>query len=64
MNIQEFSHQLAREERPSELLRALRTLRGENVERLRLWRRVGGGDWGVWTGGEPDDCAGQAGRCG
>lgn len=54
MNIQEFSHQMAREEHPSPLLRALRTLRGAEVERLRLL----GGDWGsVWTEIEPRDCA-------
>ena len=57
MNIQEFSHQMTRKEHPSELLRALRALRGENVERLRLSGRGGGGDWGVWTNGEPRDCA-------
>ena len=61
MNIQEFSHQMAREEHPSPLLRALRTLRGQEMERLRLWRRLGG-DWGVWTGGEPKDHADQPTR--
>ena len=56
MNIQEFSHQLAREEPPSEWLRALRALRGEDMERLRLLQRVGE-HWGVWTNGEPPDRA-------
>ena len=57
MNIQEFSHQMAREEPRSPLLRALRTLRDQDLDSLRLWRRMGGDYWGVWTGGEPQDCA-------
>lgn len=50
MNIQEFSHQLGREDHPSELIRALRSLRGLDVDLLRRSRR---GDWGVWTDREP-----------
>ena len=57
MNIQEFSHQMAREEHPSPLLRALRALCGQDLDRLRLPGRIGDGDWGsVWTGGEPGEC--------
>jgi hypothetical protein len=52
MNIQEFSHQLGREEHPSELIRALRFLRGLDVERLREYKRMGP-DWGVWNDQEP-----------
>lgn len=48
MNIQEFSHRLAREDHPSELIRALRTLTLLEMDRLRPWRRIGG-DWGIWT---------------
>lgn len=61
MNIQEFSHQMAREDHPSELIRALRSLRGLDVDRLRrLW--PGDAKWGVWTGGgEPQNCAKQPG---
>ena len=59
MNIQEFSHQMDdHTSRPTRLLQALRELRGLDVESLRRSRR-GGGDWGVWTGGEPEDFAGQ-----
>ena len=50
MNIQEFSHQLRREEHPSDLIRALRSLRGLDVDRLR---RLGRFDWGVWNDQEP-----------
>jgi hypothetical protein len=50
MNIQEFSHHLGREDHPSKLIRALRTLRGLDVDRLRRARRV---DWGVWNEQEP-----------
>lgn len=50
MNIQEFSHQLGREEHPSKLLRALRELRGLEVDRLRSKR---GPEWGVWNDREP-----------
>jgi len=50
MNIQEFSHQLGREEHPSELIRALRSLRGLDVDRLRRLRPI---DWGVWNDREP-----------
>ncbi|HEX6865049.1 MAG TPA: hypothetical protein VF414_19620 [Thermoanaerobaculia bacterium] len=50
MNIQEFSHQLGREDHPSQLIRALRSLRGLDVDLLRRWRRI---DWGVWTDREP-----------
>ncbi len=52
MNIQEFSHQLGGEDHPSELIRALRSLRGLDVERLRRSRRAGP-DWGVWNDQEP-----------
>jgi hypothetical protein len=52
MNIQEFSHQLGREDHPSELIRALRSLRGLDVDRL-LWSRRGGFEWGVWNDQEP-----------
>jgi hypothetical protein len=48
MNIQEFSHQLGRDDHPSELIRALRSLRGLTVDHFRQLER-----WGVWTGGEP-----------
>jgi hypothetical protein len=50
MNIQEFSHQLRQDDHPSELIRALRSLRGLTVDHLRQLERR---DWGVWTGGEP-----------
>jgi hypothetical protein len=50
MNIQEFSHQLGQEEHPSRLLRALRELRGLEVERLRRARRP---EWGVWNDQKP-----------
>jgi len=50
MNIQEFSHQIAQEEHPSKLLRALRDLRALDVERLRRERRP---DWGVWNDQKP-----------
>lgn len=59
MNIQEFSHQMTRDDhpsRPSQLLQALRELRRLDVDSLRRSRRAGA-DWGVWTGGEPQDCA-------
>jgi len=52
MNIQEFSHQWAREERPSShspLLRALRALSCLEMDRLRDWSRIIEADWGVWT---------------
>ena len=52
MNIQEFSHQLAQEERPSPhapLLRALRTLSAFEMDWLRDWSRIIKADWGVWT---------------
>lgn len=52
MNIQEFSHQLGREEHPSQLLRALRELRGLDVEHLRRSWRIGRG-WGVWDDLKP-----------
>ena len=58
MNIQEFSHQLGREEHPSRLIRALRELRGLDVDRLRLSRRIGGWrEWGVWTDQKPHSAA-------
>jgi hypothetical protein len=50
MNIQEFSHQLGREDQPSQLIRALRSLRGLDMDHLRLSRRF---DWGVWNDREP-----------
>ncbi len=53
MNIQEFSHQMGREDQPSELIRALRSLRGQDVDRLRLSRRIGWREWGVWNEQEP-----------
>ena len=56
MNIQEFSHQLGREDHPSQLIRALRQLRGLDVDRLRGSRRIGP-DWGVWHGDGPRACA-------
>jgi len=52
MNIQEFSHQLRRENHPSKLIRALRALRGLDVDRLRQPKRAGP-DWGVWNDREP-----------
>ena len=52
MNIQEFSHHLGREDHPSKLIRALRSLRGLDVDRLRRSKRVGP-DWGVWNDQEP-----------
>lgn len=52
MNIQEFSHRLGREEHPSQLLRALRELRGLDVDRLRRSWRIGPG-WGVWDDLKP-----------
>lgn len=58
MNIQEFSHQLGQDDNPSELIRALRKLRGLDVDRLRRSRRSDM-HWGVWTGGEPQDHAEQ-----
>lgn len=58
MNIQEFSHRMTRDDHPSALIRALRELRGQNLDRIRRARR-GGADWGVWTGGEPEDGAEQ-----
>lgn len=60
MNIQEFSHQMTRNDhpsRPSRLLQALRDLRRLDVDNLRRRSRRGGADWGVWTGGEPQDLA-------
>lgn len=51
MNIQEFSHQLRRENHPSKLIRALRSLRGLDVDRLRSGRIVR--EWGVWNDQEP-----------
>ncbi|HWN44169.1 MAG TPA: hypothetical protein VNW71_18240 [Thermoanaerobaculia bacterium] len=50
MNIQEFSHQLGRDDHASELIRALRSLRGLDVDRLRWSKRP---DWGVWNDQEP-----------
>ena len=50
MNIQEFSHQIGQENHPSELIRALRSLRGLDMDRLRRSRRI---DWGVWNDQEP-----------
>ena len=50
MNIQEFSHQLTREDHPSKLIQSLRSLRGLDVDWLRRSRRI---DWGVWTDREP-----------
>lgn len=47
MNIQEFSHQMARADDPSQIFRLLRALRVQDMERLRQWRRISG-DWGVW----------------
>jgi len=52
MNIQEFSHQLGRDDHPSELIRALRSLRGLDVDRLR-WSGRAGPDWRVWNDQEP-----------
>jgi hypothetical protein len=52
MNIQEFSQQLRREEQPSELIRALRSLRSLDVDRLRRLRLTDY-HWGVWNGQEP-----------
>lgn len=52
MNIQEFSHQLARQDHPSphpQLLRALRTLSTFEMDWLRDWSRILKADWGVWT---------------
>ncbi|MEA2559393.1 MAG: hypothetical protein QOH06_897 [Acidobacteriota bacterium] len=54
MNIQEFSHQLGREDHPSQLIRALRSLRGLDVDRLRRLRNI---DWHVWTDDGPRACA-------
>ncbi|HVG09432.1 MAG TPA: hypothetical protein VNM67_17135 [Thermoanaerobaculia bacterium] len=56
MNIQEFSHQLEEEEQSSQLIRALRELRGLDVELLRRSRRIVP-DWGVWNGDGPRACA-------
>jgi hypothetical protein len=52
MNIQEFSHQLEQEEPPSRLIRALRKLRGLDMDRL-LHSRRGNFEWGVWNEQEP-----------
>ena len=52
MNIQEFSHQLGQEEHPSKLFRALRELRGLDVDRLRRSKRISP-HWGVWNDQEP-----------
>jgi hypothetical protein len=55
MNIQEFSHQLVREEQPSnpsKLFRALRELRGLDGEHLHRSWRIGRG-WGVWDDLKP-----------
>lgn len=57
MNIQEFSRQLGREEQPSKLIQALRTLRDLDADQIR-WA----GDWGTWTEDEPH--AGQVVRAG
>jgi hypothetical protein len=50
MNIQEFSHQLGQDDHPSELIRALRSLRGLDADRLCQSKRP---DWGVWNDQEP-----------
>ena len=52
MNIQEFSHQLGRDDHPSKLIRALRSLCGLDVDRLRQSNRMRP-DWGVWQDQEP-----------
>ena len=59
MNIQEFSHQMAREDHPlspSQLFRALRRLRVQDMGFLGDWKRING-NWGVWQ--EPCAHAGQ-----
>lgn len=53
MNIQEFSHRLAREDHPSELMRALRTLSLLEMDWLRDLGRIIKSDWGIWTDFEP-----------
>ena len=63
MNIQEFSHQLGREDDPSSrspLLRALRTLSAMEMDWLRDLGRVVKSDWGVWTGFDPGECTERA----
>jgi hypothetical protein len=63
MNIQEFSHQFAREDGPSAqspLLRSLRTLSAMQMDWLRDWSRVVKSDWGIWTGFDPGECAERA----
>jgi hypothetical protein len=60
MNMQEFSHLMAREDGPSlqsPLLRALRTLSTMEMDWLRDLGRVVKSDWGIWTGFDPGDCA-------
>lgn len=56
MDIQEFSRQMGREEQPSRLIQALRTLSGLDVDDLRASGRVRG-DWGIWPEVEPPDFA-------
>lgn len=53
MNIEEFSHQMAREDQPSELMRALRTLSLLEMDWLRDLGRIIKSDWGIWTEFKP-----------
>jgi hypothetical protein len=47
MTIQEFSRQLVREEHPSQLIQALRTLRAEDLGTLKESHALDAG-WGEW----------------
>jgi hypothetical protein len=47
MTIQEFSWQLGREEHPSQLIQALRTLRAEDLDTLKESHALDVG-WGEW----------------
>lgn len=52
MNIQEFARQLGREDHPSRMIQALRTLRSFEVEQFRGPEAVGP-EWAPWADDEP-----------